>query len=88
MISGRMLDRHLFRSGGVFEAVVGTSIRVHQGACMRVVEMSVQAQANAVTGRGGCCHNKRHTLERKPRKGGVKPNLFIYAKQAWAWVLF
>jgi hypothetical protein len=45
---------------------------------MRVVEMSVQAQANAVTGRGGCCHNKRHTLERKQatqRRGEAQ---FIY----------
>ena len=49
------------------------SSRVRQRACMRVVEMLVQAQANGQTGRSGCCHNKRHSSS-QPRSGGVKPN--------------
>jgi hypothetical protein len=51
---------------------------------MRVVEMLVQAQAqaNGHNGKSGRCHDRRHS-KRQPRFGGVKPNFacnFIYTK--------
>lgn len=50
---------------------------------MRVVEMLVQEQANAGDGKGGCCHNKRHSKRQAPAtQRGVKPNfackVYIY----------
>jgi hypothetical protein len=41
-------------------------------ACMRVVEMSVQTQANAQTGRAGVAIT--NATGSQPRSGGVKPN--------------
>jgi hypothetical protein len=48
------------------------SIRVHPRACMRVVEMSVQTQADAQTLRAGVAIT--NATGSQPRSGGVKPN--------------
>jgi len=72
-----MKDRHLFRVGRVSGVVVWSgprklSIRLHPRACMRVVEMSEQAPANAQTGRAGVAIT--NATGSQPRSGGVKPN--------------